>query len=258
MGVVFLILFTSPSNDHEWNDDQSILPSAIIDGNLVTISNIRNFSYNSTSEYITAYYDKSFDLSRIKYVWYIVEPFDGIPGSAHTLLSFEFENDSYVSISIEIRKKKGAKFRPIMSLFNQYEIMYVVADERDVIKLRTNYRKDLVYMYKTTATKEKTKELFLDMLKRVNKLYSHPEFYNTLTNNCTSNIIKHINTISPKRISPFCYESVFPEYSDKLAYHLGLLDTSLSFEELRRINLINERAMQYADDIDFSEKIRER
>lgn len=252
------MLFASPSNDHEWNDDQTVLPFAEINGALVTINNIRNFSYVTTTDYTPHYYDKCFDLDTIKNVWYIVEPFDGVPGSAHTLLSFEFENNSYVSISIEIRKKSGAKFRPIMSLFNQYEIMYVVADEQDVIKLRTNYRKDLVYMYKTTATKEKAKELFLDMLKRVNRLHDYPEFYNTITNNCTSNIIKHINTISPKRISPFSYESVFPEHSDRLAYDLGLLDTTLSFEATREVNLINDLAMRYADSELFSEKIRER
>jgi hypothetical protein len=251
-------LTTSPSNDRDWNDDQKILPTATIEDNFITINNIRNFTYASTTSYSKNYYNKTFDLNTIESVWYIVEPFEGIPGSAHTFLSFEFENNNFLAISIEIRKEKGETFNPIKGLFNRYELTYVVANENDVIKLRTNYRKDLVYLYKTTSNKEKTRALFLDMIYRINTLKNNPEFYNTVTNNCTTNIIKHINTIAPKRIPVFSIESIFPEYSDRLAYNLGLLSTSLSLEETRKVNLINSLALRYADDEKFSEKIRHR
>lgn len=255
IGAVGLV--TSPSNDRNWNDDQAILPYADIDGDLVTIYNIRNFDYTSTTEYTKNYYDKTFDVGEIEKVWYIVEPFSGIPGSAHTFLSFEFADDQFVSISVEIRKEKGEDYHPIKGLFNQYELMYVIADERDVVKLRSNYRKDLVYMYPVNTTKEKAGKLFVDMVERANDLKEHPEFYNTITNTCTTNIVHHVNTLTPDRVPFFNLRILFPENSDKLAYDLGLLDTDLSFGEARKRYFINDRATTHATSTDFSVLIRE-
>lgn len=248
---------TKASNDRNWNDDQNILPTAEIKGNLVSIHNIRNFSYTSTTNYTRAYYDKTFDLNKIKKVWYVVEPFSGIPGSAHTFLSFEFENNQFVSISVEIRKEKGETYDPIKGLFNKYELMYVIADERDVIKLRSNYRKDLVYVYPVKTTTDKARELFLDMVKRANDLSQHPEFYNTITNTCTTNIVRHVDKITPNKVPLFNLRILLPANSDKLAYELGLIDTDLSFENARTRYFINDKAIKYADDLDFSVKIRQ-
>ena len=124
------------------------------------------------------------------------------------------------------------------------------------MKLRSNYRKDLVYVYPVKTTPEKARAVFLDIISRINKLKEKPEFYNTLTNTCTTNIVSHVNKITPKRV-PFSYKVLLPAYSDKLAYDLGMIDTSLSFEDAREKYLINDRAMKYADDPDFSVKIRE-
>ncbi len=248
---------TKASNDRNWNEDQIILPTAEINGSLVSISNIRNFSYASTTSYTANYYDKTFDVNTLKKVWYIVEPFSGIPGSAHTFLSFEFEGDQFVSISVEIRKEKGETYDPIKGLFNTYELMYVIADERDVIKLRSNYRKDLVYVYPVKTTVEKAQELFLDMVLRANTLSTHPEFYNTITNTCTTNIVAHVNKITPDRVPFLNLRILLPANSDKLAYELGLIDTHLSFEEARKRYFINDRAMRHGDDPYFSLRIRE-
>ncbi len=248
---------TKASNDRDWNVDQAILPSAEIDGDIVSIRNIRNFSYKSTSDYEPAYYDKTFDLSKLKRVWYIVEPFSGIPGSAHTFLSFEFEEDQFISISVEIRKEKGESYHPVKGLFNKYELMYVIADERDVIKLRSNYRKDLVYVYPAKTTKEKARALFLDMINRANDLKENPEFYNTITNTCTTNIVQHIRKITPDRVPLFNLRILLPANSDQLAYELDLIDTDLTLEEARKRYFINDRALEYADSEDFSVRIRE-
>ena len=248
---------TTPSNNRNWNDDQNTLPYAEIKDNLISIHNIRNFSYTSTSNYSPNYYDKTFDLNKLKKVWYIVEPFSGIPGSAHTFLSFEFENDQFISISVEIRKEKGEAFHPIKGLFNKYELMYVIADEKDVIKLRSNYRKDLVYVYPVKTTEEKAQRLFLDMINRTNNLKDHPEFYNTVTNTCTTNIVKHVDKITPDRVPLFNLRILLPANSDKLAYDLGLIDTDLSFEATRERYFINDRAIKYSNDPDFSVKIRD-
>lgn len=274
--VTYTILgiFTSPSNTRDWSIDQSLLPYAEIStttSNLIHIKNIRNYTYKSTSEYTPAYYDKTFDISKLKKVYYIVEPFTGFKGSAHTFLSFEFESvgsttassttstttsNDFLTVSVEIRKEKGESFSALKGLFNQYEIMYVLADERDAVKLRSNFRKNDVYMYPVKTTKEKASALFLDIAERVNTLHKTPEFYNTAYNTCTSNIMKHANTITPSKI-PFSYKVLLPAYSDELAFDLGMIDTNAkNLDEARSIYKINKKALLYADDVDFSNKIR--
>ncbi|MES2985951.1 MAG: DUF4105 domain-containing protein [Patescibacteria group bacterium] len=250
-------IITTPSNTRDWNTDQTTLPYADIKGNEITIYNVRNFTYASTTSFTENYYDKTFDVQKLKRVWYIVEPFSGIPGSAHTFLSFEFEDNQFVAVSVEIRKEKGESFHPVKGLFNQYELMYVWGDEKDLVKLRSNYRKDEVYVYPIKTTEEKARALFTDMIARTNELYIHPEFYNTVTNTCTTNIVKHVNEVTPKKIKMINKSVMFPESSDELAYNLGMIDTALTFPEARTRFHINEKALKYADDKDFSTKIRE-
>lgn len=257
LGMIVIIAMRKPSNDRNWALDQSILPSVLISEDIVKVKNIRNFKYTSETEYNPNYYDKSFDLNKIESVDFVLEPFSDWEGAAHTFLSFGFENDEYLAVSIEIRKEREEEFSAFKGLFNKYEIMYVIADERDVVKLRANFRKDEVYIYPIKTEKEKVKELFLDMMVRAQKLETEPEFYNTFTNTCTTGILLHVNKISPKKI-PFDFRVLMPGYSDKLGYELGLFDTELSFEDARKKFLINGRAEKFADDANFSKLIREK
>lgn len=245
----------TPSNDREWALDQQVLPYAELTGDEITVYNIRNFSYESTSEYTPDYYDKTFNLSELTSVDYIVEPFGNI-GAAHTFVSFGFSNGDHLAISVEIRKKVSDEFSPLRGLLRSYEIMYVIADERDVIKLRTNHRQNDVYLYPVNTSQANMQKLFVDMLTRANGLKKQSEFYNTLTNNCTTNIARHINQISPDRI-PWDIRLLLPENSDVLAYELGLLDDSVPLEELRERHRVNEKAKRYADALDFSKLIRQ-
>jgi hypothetical protein len=148
------------------------------------------------------------------------------------------------------------QFSPLKGLWRHFQIMYVIGDERDLLHLRANLRQDPVYVYPAIAPAEKVRELFLNMLARANQLYSRPEFYNTLTNNCTTNIVAHVNTIAPRKI-PRSWGIIFPAFSDRLAYHLGLIDTTLPFQGTRRRHRINDRARQFANHPDFSRKIRQ-
>lgn len=254
--LLFIFLSISPTNNANWSTDQKVLPRVKIKDNFVIIYDIRNFTYRSTSDYVQNYYDRAYDVNKIKSVDYIVEPFGDFGGAAHTFLSFGFEDGSYVAVSVEIRKKKGQLFSPWKGLLKQYTLTYVIADERDVIKLRANYRKDKVYVYPTKIDKTHAAQLFLSMMHRAEKLYNEPEFYNTLTNTCTTNIVRHVNEISETKV-PFSYRVLMPGYSDKLAYDLGLLDTTLPYEKIRERYQVNEKAMKYADDKDFSRRIRE-
>ncbi|MDD2656323.1 MAG: DUF4105 domain-containing protein [Patescibacteria group bacterium] len=264
--VVILILsvyvwLQKPSNVRDWNDDQKVLSYFERDNNLITVYNIRNINYRSVSDFDVDYYDKTFDLEKIKTVDYIVEPFADWRGLAHTFLSFGFENEKgemdYIAISVEIRKEKGESFSPWKGLLDQFELMYVVADENDVIKLRTNYRKDEMYLYPIDTYLEKKQLLFVDMLERANHLKNNPEFYNTIWSTCTTNILDHINKIRQDKISKWDYRIFFPGYSDKIAYDVELLDTDLSFEEARKKFQINSLAEAWQEGESFSEVIRQ-
>ena len=246
-----------PSNQRNWTRDQELLPVARIEGNLVHVQNIRNIRYKTTTDYDVAYYDKTFDLDRLESLWFVVEPFGEMKGPAHTLMSFGFAGPEYLAISVELRKEVGEEFSPWLGLLRRYELMYVVGDERDLIKLRSNYRGDNVYLYPVRAPRERIREMFVGMLRRANRLREDPEFYNTLTSSCTTNIVDHVNDIAPGRVPTFSFKVLLPGHSDRLAYDLGLIDTKLPFEQIRERFGINERALKYADSPDFSVRIRQ-
>lgn len=243
-----------PSTERDWSPDQAVLPAAEFRGPLVTVRNIRNFDYASTDVYTPAYYDKTFDLRRLDSAWFFVEPF-GKGGAAHTFVSFGFGDRDFVSVSVEIRKEKGESFSALKGMMREYELMYVVGDERDLVTLRTNHRNDPVHLYRIRTTPERMRAMFVSMLERANELRTRPEFYNTLTNTCTTNLVRHVNQITPRRI-PFRPAVLLPASSDRLAYDLGLLETTLPFEEARRAALINPLAARHARDPEFSRRIR--
>ena len=244
-----------PRLDRDWSPDQTLPAQAEISDDEITLRNVRNFTYRSTTDYTPAYYDTMVKLSELETVEYIIEPFGDI-GAAHTFLSFGFSNGQQIAISIEIRKEKGESFSPWKGVLNQYEIMYVIADERDVVNLRTNYRQHDVYIYPTIATKEQVQQLFLSMLNRANKLQVEPEFYNTVFSNCTTNIATHINEITPNRIG-VDYRLLLPEYSDVLAQELGLIAQGMTIEEARAKYRVNEQAKLFQGADDFSKRLRE-
>jgi len=251
------VIVIRPSNNRNWSPDGARTASAEISGDLVKISNIRNAHYRTTTDYDVHWETRTYDLSKLESVWFVVEPFSDWRGPAHTFLSFGFGNGEHIAISVEIRKEKGESFSPLGGLLRQYELIYVVGDERDLIGLRANYRHDKVYLYKMRATQAQARELFVSMLTRINDVAQHPEFYNTLTNTCTTNIVEHINVIAPGRI-PFSYKTLLPAYSDELAYDLGLVDTTLPRDKFRTAHQINKQAKLHADDPEFSEAIRKR
>jgi hypothetical protein len=207
------------------------------------------------------YYDKTIDLSRVRGVDYIVVPFDGAPALAHVMLSFQIDGPDgrpdHLAVSVETRKERSEKYNPVTGSLNQYELIYVVADERDVIQFRSVYNGENVYLYRTTASPQAAQDLLADVLHRVNDLSLRPEFYDTLSNNCTSNIVKHVNRIKPNRIVPD-YRALLPGLSDRLAYDEGLIERHGTFEETKAAAYVNPAAQRYAGREDFSELIRQR
>jgi hypothetical protein len=254
-GIILAWQAVRPSNNRDWSPDMAVLPHVDFEANLAHVRNVRFCKYLTPDEYTVEHYDKTFDLDKLESAHFMVEPFWGFEGSAHTLLSFGFEGGDYVSVSVELRREQGEHFSPLAGLFRQYELMYVIGDDRDLIKLRTNYRLDKVYLYPIDAPPEKLRELFTDMLQRANQLWTRPEFYNTLTSTCTTNIVRHINRIAPRTV-PFSYKVLLPGYSDQLAYDLGLISADLPLEETKRRFRIDKLARSIGDDPHFSARIR--
>ncbi len=254
-----LIIFVRPSTNRDWALDQAVLPYAEITGKNINIYNIRNFKYKTVSVFFPEYYDKKVNLEDLTSVDFVVEPFSGYVGAAHTFLTFGFKDGSHIAISVEIRKEKGESFSALKGLLRKYELMYVIADEKDVVKLRTNYRHDQVFLYPIKTTTEKIQSLFIDMLNRTNKLKNDPEFYNTLTNTCTTNIVSHLNKLTDNKVFPYSLDVLFPANSDEIALKHKLINTDkTTIQEVRQEFNINKKAEEFADSPDFSIKIRER
>jgi hypothetical protein len=250
-----LVKSLKPSNERDWVPEQAVLANAEIKGNQATVHNIRDCQWRSVDDFTVAHYDKTFDLDKLTSVDFIVVPFNETPSLGHTMLSFGFEGGDYLAVSVEIRKERGEAFHAISGFFQQYEIIYVVASERDVIERRVACDLCDVYVHRSTATPQQARKLFLDVLGRVNKLAKSPEFYDTLTNNCTTNIRNHINHLKPDEV-PYDYRVLLPGYSDRLAYDLGLIERHGSYEETRLRARVNYQAYLYRDDPAFSQKIR--
>jgi hypothetical protein len=244
-----------PSNDREWPPEVAVLPYATVDGNLVTVRNIRNFDYRTETEFTPRYYDRTFDLTRLERVDLVAVYWMG-PAIAHLFLTFGF-GDDYLAISIEARKEKSEGYSALGGFFRQYELVYVVADERDVIRLRTNYRKDPpedVYLFRTRAPIENARRVFLDYVRAINELRDRPTFYNTLTTNCTNVILTHAR-VNPGHV-PFSWKILLSGYAPEYIYEAGRFDRALPFEELKRRSHVNAAAQAADQAPDFSRRIR--
>jgi hypothetical protein len=245
----------TPSNDRDWQREVAVLPYATIAGDRVTVHNIRNFDYRTETDFTPAYYDRTFDLRQLDRVDLVAVYWMG-PAIAHLFLSFGF-GDDHLAISIEARKSRTKPYATLPGFFRQYELVYVVADERDVIRVRTNYRKsppEEVYLFRTIGPLENGRRIFLDYLRDINELRERPCFYNTLTTNCTTMILAHA-AVNPGHV-PYSWKVLFSGYAPEYVYEQGRLDPSLPFEELKRRGHINAVAQAADQAPDFSRRIR--
>jgi len=250
-------LLMPPSNNRDWQSDLANLAWADIKGDKVTIHNIRNCDYQTETDFTVHYYNKTFDLSRLRGIDLFVV-YWGSPKIAHTMLSFDFKDQGNVCFSIETRKEKGEEYSTIKGFFRQYEIIYVVADERDLVRLRTNYREkgkgEDVYLYRLNALPEVVRKVFLSYLEEINRLKDRPQWYNALTGNCTTSIRQHTMPYNPH--ARLDWRLVVNGYIDEMLYERGLINTHLPFAELKKRSYINPKAQAADSDPAFSQLIR--
>ena len=254
----FLIILTwwlslQPSNQRDWLPDMKVLPHADINGNQVVIHGIRDCDYRTETDYDVHHYERTFNLDELRTVDLFLVTW-GSPDIAHTMVSFGFTNGDYVCFSIETRKEKGEEYSALKGFFRQFELTYVIADERDVVRLRTNYRNgEEVCLYRLRATPQQARKLFLDYLRRANELYEHAEWYNALTDNCTTAI--RTQRAAADR-APWDWRMLLNGHLDELLYERGAIVTNLPFAELKKLSNINTRAKAADQAVDFSEQIR--
>lgn len=241
------------TNDRDWSPELAKLATATIDGDQITIRNIRNCDYRSATDFTPRYYDKTVKLSELDSVDLIAMHWAG-DTIAHIMVSFGFGGKDYLCFSIERRHESDQAFSTWKGFFHQYELIYIVGDERDVIRSGTNFRGDRVYLYRTRIPLENQRALFLDYLRKLNSLAERPEWYNTLTDNCTTGVLLH--TRAYNGIARYNWKVLLSGYLAEYVYDLDGLDTSMPFEDLKRISLITERAVAAGDAPDFSQRIR--
>jgi hypothetical protein len=253
LGVVAWWIFIPPSHDRDWRPEVAVMPRAIIDGDRVRMIGVRNFDYRTRDDFTVRYEEREVQLSHLSGLdFYVSYWSEGLVG--HTFLSFVFDNAPPLSISIETRPEVGEGFQPIASLFKQFELIYVVGEERDLVGVRTNHRRETVYLYRLNTSAGDARRLLMVYLARINELAERPEFYHLLSNSCTINIIRYANAAG--RVGRFDIRHLFNGLIDSYLYHSGRVDTTLPFDELRRRSLINEAAQAADGAPDFSQRIR--
>lgn len=255
--ILVLMFFQIPaSNDRDWQPEVARTPHATFNGDIITIHNVRNFDYRTETDFDARWETRSYDLSKLDSVDIIAVYWAG-KAIAHVMLSFGFAGKDYLAVSIETRKEKGESYSTLAGFFRQYELYYVVADERDVIRVRTTYRQpqEDVYIYRVTGPGKNLRRVFLDYIKSINELRDRPAYYNTLTTNCTTSILFHtrMNPESP----PMSWKILLSGYLPDYLYELGRLDTSMPFAELEKMSHVNARSHVADKDPVFSQRIRD-
>ena len=241
------------SNSRNWQADVARAPTAEIDGDLVTVRNVRDFRYRSETDWDARWEDRHYDLAKLDGLDIFFSHW-GSPQIAHTIMSWSFSDGQHLAVSIETRKEVGEEYSAIAGFFRQYELIYIAADERDVVKLRTNFRNEEVYVYRLRPTRARARAFLINYLEAMNGLAVRPGWYNALTTNCTTTIRQRVIDAGGKL--PLSWKLLANGHLPELLYERGSIDTDLPFAEVKARGYIDERA-RAATDENFSEKIRE-
>ena len=247
-------LTLKPTNEADWQPDVAQLAWADVNGDEVTLHNVRNCDYRTESDYTPRWETRTVRTSQITGVDLAID-YWGSPWIAHPIASFQFADAAPICFSIETRKKSGQTYSAVGGLYRQYELIYTVADERDVIRLRTNYRHEDIYLYRTTVTPPNARVRFGEYLRSLNQIHDHPRWYNAVTTNCTTSI--RDQHPASERV-PWDWRLLLNGKGDELMYEdHAIVTADLPFADLKARALINSAAKAANDTPDFSRRIRE-
>jgi hypothetical protein len=258
--------FVPARTDRDWAADQLRASYASFRGTRITVHDVRDFRYRSTEDFDPHWYDAVYDTRELSRAYFVVEPFSGFYGAAHTFVSFRFRprdgaadgsGDRFLAVSVETRRERGEHFSVLRGLLKGYELAYVAGDERDLIDLRVRFRHDDVYVYPVAASHEKLVAYFLDIMRRMTALRARPEFYDALRSNCTTNLAAHLERITDVEVPRLDRRLLLPADSDSLALELGLIDATGDLAALRRrFRVSPEVAAAAAGETNYSQRIR--
>jgi len=244
----------TPSSDRDWAPEVARMPTMEVRGDELLVHNLRNFDYRTETDFVPRYEDRRYDLSKLVGLDIFLCHW-GSPAIAHTIMSWEFADGPPLAVSIETRKRRDQEYSAVDGFFRQYELIYVVADELDVIRLRTNYRGENVYLYRLTVPVTSARNLLMEYIQTVNALAKEPEFYNALTDNCTTAIRTNAENAGSR--VPWSWKLLLTGYVDEMMYERGRLRGGPSFAALKQASQIDERAKAADQDPEFSQRIRE-
>ena len=254
--AIGLAVFTAQAarNDRPWCADVAVLPWAEFDGDRVTVHGIRCCDYRSETDFTVRHHDETFDLARLTGVD-LFHVFWGSPSIAHTMLSFGFDDGRHLCLSVETRREQGEVYDALKGFFRQYELIYVFADETDLVKLRTNFRGEQVYLYPLAVPVDAARRALVEYLKAATDLREHPQWYNALTDNCTTTLIGHSRRVATPD-ARFDWRWILNGYLHEVMYERGTIDNTVPLDELRQRCFINDRAVACPSDAEFSRRIR--
>jgi len=257
-GIIIGWMQKEPSHDRNWVPSVAQLPRITTEGDQIRVYNIRNFDYRTTDDFSVRYYDKTFDLNKLETVDYILSYWDGLEAVAHIIISFGFDDGEYLAVSVETRLEQGEPQTGLGGFFKQYELIYILGDEKDLLRLRSNIRKEEVFLYPTTVSKNDVRIIFGMIIERINSIANEPEFYNTINENCRSSLARYFSAVLDVRRmpSPFDYRRLLSGYSDELLFENGWINSTRNFEDTKRLHHINQYVQTDGEGDDFSSKIR--
>jgi hypothetical protein len=242
-----------PSNARDWAGEVAQTVGGKVEGSVVTLDKVRNFEWRSNSDYTPRWVRRNYDLAQLHSLDMIVSSW-ARPSIAHVLISFGFAADDYVVFSVEIRRDKQQSFSEIGGFFKEFELVVIAADERDIVRLRTNVRREQTYLFRLNLEPAVMRALFLAYVAEANALVSEPRFYHTITGNCTTVLYRMLRRIVPRL--PFSYRVLLSGYMPEYFYSVGYLDQRYPLEELRELGYVSERGRLADASPTFSTDIR--
>lgn len=255
VSTFFFWVSHQPSNARDWSPIASKTAWAEINGSEVVFNNVRNFRHNEDGTFEPDWYQATYNVEEIEQAYLLLTTFGGVEGLAHVMVSFRFKGEKYLIMSVEIRREMGEEYHPVGGTFRQFELYYVVADERDALALRTHVHKDPTWVIPMNAGPEKTGEFFMDMVRRANSLHAEPQWYNSITSSCASNLATHYEVINEVSLPPD-YRILLPGFSGELLAELDLLPEGMSVEDAMATFRVDELARAQPLDENFSTAIR--
>lgn len=244
MVYVLLVLIFRPSHDRDWELGHEQLPQIVYSAtsSLVTIEHFRNFAWTEVMAADVSYETRTFDLDLLEDVDVFISHFDDFEGLAHIFLSFGFSDGEQVVVSLETRRESDETFSPLLGILRQFEVIYVVGSEADIVGVRTGHRGERVYLYPTTATPEQARRLFDELAVAINDVYQSPRMYNTLTHNCTNELTRPVEGISDVDF-PLTWKTILPGFFDEVLYELELIDAQGPFAVVKGTHLLDNDAL---------------